>query len=279
MKRLAAGACGVAVVGALVWAAVDALAAQAEGVVVNAAEKAPSAPAADPRRSGFDAMTAELRAMQQDDASNPGMLWVKDGEALWNRVDGAAGKSCASCHGVATTAMRGVAARYPAFDTVAARPFTLAQRIDACRVRHQQAEPLRAESDARLALEAFVAFQSRGQPIAPPGDPRLEPFRAEGERLYRQRIGQIDLACVQCHDEHAGQRLAGSTIPQAHPTGYPIYRLEWQSAGSLQRRLRGCMSGVRAEPYPYDSQELVALEIYLAKRAEGLKVETPAVRP
>jgi hypothetical protein len=49
-------------------------------------------------------------------------------------------------------------------------------------------------------------------------------------------------------------------IPQAHPTGYPIYRLEWQGLGSLQRRLRGCMSGVRAEPYPYDAQELVELE-------------------
>ena len=44
-------------------------------------------------------MTPELRAMQQDDASNPGMLWVKDGEALWNRVDGPAAKACTACHG------------------------------------------------------------------------------------------------------------------------------------------------------------------------------------
>ena len=130
-----------------------------------------------------------------------------------------------------------------------------------------------------LALAACVVACSTGTADAPPVDPRLEPFRAPGERLYRQRIGQIDLACAQCHDEHAGRRLAGSTIPQAHPTGYPIYRLEWQGLGSLQRRLRGCMSGVRAEPYPYDAQELVALEVYLAKRAAGLKVETPAVRP
>lgn len=43
-------------------------------------------------------------------------------------------------------------------------------------------------------------------------------------------------------------------IPQAHPTGYPIYRLEWQSMGSLQRRLRNCMTGVRAEPYAYGSR-------------------------
>ena len=224
-------------------------------------------------------MTAELRAMQQDDASNPGMLWVKDGEALWNRADGPSAKTCSSCHGDATSAMRGVAARYPAFDSATARPFTLGQRIDACRVRHQQAAPFGAESDSRLALEAYVAFQSRGLPVAPPADPRLAPAQERGERLYRQRVGQLDLACAQCHDERAAQRLAGSTIPQAHPTGYPIYRLEWQGVGSLQRRLRGCMSGVRAEPYAYDAQELVEIEAFLAQRAAGLKIETPAVRP
>ena len=37
----------------------------------------------------------------------------------------------------------------------------------------------------------------------------------------------------------AGQKLAAVTIPQGHPTGYPIYRLEWQTLGSLKRRLRG----------------------------------------
>ena len=37
-----------------------------------------------------------------------------------------------------------------------------------------------------------------------------------------------------------------AVIPQAHPTGYPIYRLEWQGLGSLQRRLRNCLVGMRA---------------------------------
>ena len=42
--------------------------------------------------------------MQDDDTANPGMLWVLDGEALWNRKAGAAGKSCADCHGDARPA-------------------------------------------------------------------------------------------------------------------------------------------------------------------------------
>jgi sulfur-oxidizing protein SoxA len=92
-------------------------------------------------------------------------------------------------------------------------------------------------------------------------------------------MGQLDFSCAQCHDAQAGHRLAGSTIPQAHPTGYPIYRLEWQGLGSLQRRLRNCMSGVRAQPFDYGSEEFTALELYLMQRATGMTIETPAVRP
>ena len=175
--------------------------------------------------------------------------------------------------------MKGVAARYPAFDAATRRPVTLAQRINTCVVDRQGAASLAPESQELLALESFVAMQSRGLPIAPPDDARLAPFRERGEKLYRQRIGQLDLSCAQCHDERAGGRLAGATIPQAHPTGYPIYRLEWQGLGSLQRRLRGCISGVRAEPFSYGVVELTELELYLAQRAAGMKIETPAVRP
>ena len=73
--------------------------------------------------------------------------------------------------------------------------------------------------------------------------------------------------------------LAGITLPQGHPTGYPPYRLEWQTLGSLQRRLRNCMIGMRAEPFAYRSPELIALETYLMWRARGMLMEGPAVRP
>lgn len=230
------------------------------------------------RRSGFDDMAPETQAMQRDDTANPGMLWVLEGEALWSRKTGAAARACADCHGEAAS-MRGVAARYPAHDAVSGRPVDLAGRIALCQERHQGREPAPRESQESLALAAFVAHQSRGLPIAPPADPRLAEARALGERLWRERRGQLDLACAQCHDDNAGQRLAGSVIPQGHPTGYPLYRLEWQTLGSLQRRLRGCMVGIRSEPHPYGAEEYIALELYLMERAAGLPIETPAVRP
>jgi sulfur-oxidizing protein SoxA len=232
----------------------------------------------DTRRSGFEDMGASTQAMQKDDALNPGMLWVKDGEVLWKQPAGASGKACAGCH-TAPDSMRGVAARYPAFDDKLGRPITLSQRINQCRQQHQQAAPLRAESQELLSLESYVALQSRGLPLAPPDDARLEPFRQRGQQLFSQRMGQLNLSCAQCHDGLAGRHLASSVIPEAHPTGYPVYRLEWQALGSLQRRLRGCMSGVRAQPFAYGAQELVELELYLNARAKGMVMEAPGVRP
>ncbi|TIQ83025.1 MAG: sulfur oxidation c-type cytochrome SoxA, partial [Mesorhizobium sp.] len=125
----------------------------------------------------------------------------------------------------------------------------------------------------------YVTHQSRGMPITPATDARLAPFRDNGRRLFQSRIGQFELSCASCHDDNWGKRLGGSVIPQAHPTGYPLYRLEWQTVGSLQRRLRNCMIGVRAEPFAFGAPELVDLELHLTERARGLLIETPAVRP
>ena len=116
-------------------------------------------------------------------------------------------------------------------------------------------------------------------PIAPPDDPRLAKVRDQGKALFSRREGQLNLSCATCHDDNAGKKLAGITIPQAHPDGYPVYRLEWQSLGSLKRRLRNCLIGIRAEPYAYDAPEYVALELHLMDRAKGMKLTAPGVRP
>jgi sulfur-oxidizing protein SoxA len=234
---------------------------------------------ANERRSDYELMGPELRRMQDDDSANPGMLWVFDGEAQWQRKDGSAGKSCADCHGEAARSMKGVTARYPAFDQTLGRPIDLEGRINACRTRHQGAEPLAFESKELLSLTAYVARQSKGLPINVADDTATRPFIAAGRMIFERRQGQLNLSCAQCHDDKWGQKLGGAMIPQAHPTGYPLYRLEWQSLGSLQRRLRNCLIGMRAAPYAYGAPEMTELELFLGRRARGLTVEAPAVRP
>jgi len=231
------------------------------------------------RRSGYTFMGPDSKTMQDDDTANPGMLWVLDGEALWKRKAGTADKACADCHNDARASMKGVAAHYPAFDKSLGRPVNLEQRINLCRINRQQAMPFAHESRDLLALSAFVAQQSRGMPIETGADPELEPFVAKGRELFMQRQGQLNLGCTNCHDDNWDKKLAGSPVTQAHPTGYPIYRLEWQSLGSLQRRLRACITGIRAQAYDFGAPELVELELYLMSRARGMPIETPAVRP
>lgn len=230
------------------------------------------------RRSGTAFVSRETRAMQDEDGANPGMLWVLDGAALWNRKVGAADRSCADCHGNARTSMAGAAARHPAFDPERGGPVDLQTRINICRADRQRAPALPFEHKDLLALAAFVARQSRGLPIEST-DTRLAPAIAAGREIFTRRQGQLDLSCALCHDDNWGRRLAGVAMPQAHPTGYPVYRLEWQTLGSLQRRLRNCMIGMRAEPHAYGAPELVAIETFLMWRARGMAMESPAVRP
>ena len=231
------------------------------------------------RHSGYQDASPAIQVMQDDDAGNPAFLWVQQGEALWSERTGSLGRSCADCHGAAPASMRGVAAQYPQYDTRLGRPVTLEQRINQCRTAQQGAAPLAPESDELLSLTAYVGLQSRGMPVQVSTDgPAARAFDA-GKALFRDREGQLNLSCAMCHDGLAGRRLGGSAIPQGHPNGYPEYRLEWQTLGSLDRRIRNCMAGIRAEPFPPGSPEIVLLEFYLAGRANGLKMETPAVRP
>jgi sulfur-oxidizing protein SoxA len=230
------------------------------------------------RRSSYDLLSPETKAMQDDDLSNPGMLWALEGETAWERKTGEASKSCADCHRDAKETMKGVAARYPAFDGKRNAPVDLEGRINICRTEQQKAPAFPFENRELLALSTYVARQSRGLPIES-NDPKLTPFIDQGRALFEARQGQLNLACSQCHDDNFGQKLAGIPMPQAHPTGYPVYRLEWQTVGSLQRRLRNCMIGMRAEFYPYGAPEYVALEAYLMWRARGMPMESPAVRP
>lgn len=223
-----------------------------------------------PRHSGFFDMTPATQAMQRDDGANPAWLWREAGR---RRFDA----RCTGCHTAASLA--GAATRLPAWDARTGRPMNLGQHVSRCHDERTGGGPLAPEADARIELESYLASLARGEPVAPSADPRLDPWRERGRRFFEQRMGQLDLACATCHERFAGRRLGGSTIPQGHPTGYPIYRLEWQGMGSLQRRIRGCLSGVRAEPLAPDGDEAVALELFLMQRAAGLALESPAVRP
>lgn len=229
-------------------------------------------------RSGRHYLAPALQALQDDALRHPGMLWVEAGEELWRRDPAPGQPSCANCHGVDAATMRGVAARYPAVDTADGRLLNLEARIERCRTQRQNAPAFGHESADLLSLTAFVAHQSRGLPMSVRTDGPAQPFFEAGRAFFFQRQGQLNVSCSQCHDDNAGRRLRGDVISSGVGAGYPAYRLEWNAVGSLHRRLRACSLGVRATQFDYGSPEYLALELYLAARAGGLPIETPAVR-
>ncbi len=229
------------------------------------------------QQSSYELMSTENKAMQDDPSLNPAMFWVSDGESLWQQKVGLQSKSCSTCHGDAKKSMRGVATQYPKL--IKGKLQTLERQINQCRVGAQSAPALAYESKDLLALTAFIAFQSKGMPITVSENSANAAFMKKGRQTFNERMGQLNLSCAQCHEDRAGLKLGGSPIPQGHPNAYPIYRLEWQTLGSLQRRLRNCMSGVRAQQFEYGSPEMAQLELFLMWRARGLPLESPGVRP
>jgi sulfur-oxidizing protein SoxA len=229
------------------------------------------------RQSSYIIMSPQTKAMQDDPTLNPATFWIMDGESLWSQKPSSQSPACSECHSQVNTSMKGVSATFP--KSVRGQLLNLDGQINHCRTTKQQQTVWPLESKALLSMSVLIANQSKGMPIVANKQPETQMALKAGEALFKQRMGQVNLSCAQCHDELYGLRLAGSTIPQAHPTGYPIYRLEWQTVGSLQRRLRNCMNAVRAQLFEPDAQEWLQLELYLMWRARGMFIESPGVRP
>ena len=228
--------------------------------------------------SGYEFRTSETQALQDDDFVNPAFLWLEKGEEAWNEVDGSEGKSCATCHGDAETSMAGVRAQMPKWDAKSGKPLALEQRINSCRENNMGAEPWKWESDVMLGMTSYIGLQSRGMPMQVKIDGPMTPWYEKGKELYYQRLGQLDLACANCHEDNYGNYIRADLLSQGHINGFPTYRLKWQKVGSIHRRFSGCIKNIRGVPWKRGSDEFVALEIYLAHRGEGLPIESPSVR-
>ncbi len=141
--------------------------------------------AADPRnkkyivgdkRTGYVFLTPDTRDIQDDDFANPAFVWVDTGKELWSKVDGKAGKSCASCHGDAAKSMKGVATAYPKYASEVKKLMALQHRINWERKNRMQAKPWKWESSEMLGMTAYIKLQSRGMPINVKIDGPAKPF-------------------------------------------------------------------------------------------------------
>ena len=240
--------------------------------------KAPEGHPLDEIISGYEFRAPETQAFQDDDFDNPAFIWVDKGEELWSEVDGAAGKSCQSCHDDASESMKTAGAEFPKWNEKLGKPINLEQQINKCRTEQMQADEWKWESEQLLAMTSYTRSQSRGVPMNVQVDGKMKPFFEKGKELYYTRVGQLDLACSSCHEDNYGNHIRSDLLSQGQTNGFPTFRLKWQKVGSTHRRFKGCMSNVRATPYKVGSDEFVNLELYVGYRGQGLPVEAPAVR-
>ena len=230
----------------------------------------------DQRRSGNAFLSPAMLALQKDSTSNPLSLWIDRGQALWREGS----TSCQSCHGEMSS-MKQAATRYPRLTPDGTRLINLEDQIVSCRSRSGHAGAA-LESDEVLALSAALHSAAAGLPLQVSPEPaQREAWQAkltQGAQRYVTRMGRMNLACTHCHDQRVGAQMRADVISPAHPTGFPIYRMSWQTAGSIDRRLRACYSGVQAQLPAPGSAELRELELYLKVRAAGMPLDGPSLR-
>lgn len=228
-------------------------------------------------RSGATFMAPRLQKQQADDDQNPAMLWVDSGRALFER-------DCKSCHVDA----RGLATKLPRVDVDAAssaeRVATLESQINVCQstrvkdVRGNLGAAYAIESEPLLSLTTYVAFSSRAMKQVVAQNVTQTASWQRARTMFHAAQGKLDFSCAACHDKLAGKRVRTQAISQGHGVGFPAYRVEWQTVGSLNRRLRACFFGMEANVPAASDPILSELELYLAWRSEGLPIEAPAVR-
>ncbi len=227
--------------------------------------------------SGWVFRSSETQALQMDDFENPGMIFVDDAIEAWNTVEGSAGESCASCHG-APEELAGVRAVYPKWNEDAGEVRTVAMQVNGCRTEQMGAEEWKYDGAEMLNMEALIASVSRGMTIDVATDGPAQSMWEKGRDIYYTRFGQLDLSCANCHEDNYGNNIRADHLSQGQINGFPTYRLKNAKLNGVQSRFRGCIRDTRAETYGVGVEEMIALELYVASRGNGLSVEGPSVR-
>ncbi len=227
--------------------------------------------------SGWVFRSDETQSLQMDDFENPGMIFVDDAIEAWNTVEGSADTSCAACHGEPES-LAGVRAVYPKWNDEAEEVRTIAMQVNGCRTERMEAEAWKYDGKEMINMEALIASVSRGMPVDVAIDGPAQSMWELGREIYYTRFGQLDLSCANCHEDNYGNNIRSDHLSQGQINGFPTYRLKNAQLNGVQSRFRGCIRDTRGETFSVGAEELIALELYVASRGNGLSVEGPSVR-
>ncbi|HET7764890.1 MAG TPA: sulfur oxidation c-type cytochrome SoxA [Burkholderiales bacterium] len=227
---------------------------------------------------------------------NPADLFEAKGEELWKTPRGPKNASLEQCDlGLGAGVVKGAFARLPRYFPDTDRVQDLESRIVTCMVTLQGFKPEEAMKNpfsapgrpsAMEALASYVAGASKGMKLAAPlSHPKeIEAFRI-GEELFYRRAGPHDFACVSCHGDN-GKRIRLQELPKLTDphdarrifTTWPAYRVSQGTVRTMQHRLYDCYWQMRHPQLDYASEASIALEVFMAKYANGGDIEAPGLK-
>ncbi len=201
---------------------------------------------------------------------------IADGEELWD-TPFANGKGYKECFPDPA-----IAHLYPKWDGEQGKVITLALAVNQCRKANGE-KPFKYYKGDITHILSYIAFKSRGKitnVTIPKDDPRALAAYNKGKKFYYTRRGQLNYACATCHMQKVGMYLRSEILSPAmgHTTSWPVYRSAWNSVGTLHRRIRGCMSQIRARPFKAQSEQYRNLEYFMTYISNGLRLNGPSSR-
>lgn len=235
--------------------------------------------------------------LKEDPWSNPGLLDVDRGEALWKQARGPKNVSLEQCDlGKGPGKVDGAFAELPRYFADAGRVMDVETRILWCM------EKLQGFNAADLvkrphpgggapvkdlgAIATFVANKSSGMKYAAKlNSPQEREAVAMGDILFHRRSGPFDFSCATCHAAE-GLRIRLQGLPfLENPSAakkvvgeWPAYRVSSAHVMTMQHRLFDCYWQMRMPELQLGSDVSVALVAYLTKQAEGGEISAPALK-
>lgn len=214
-----------------------------------------------------------------DPIENPAMETMEQGAALFRKA-GANGKACSSCHAKPKVSFRRWAAGMPAYSNKLHKVIGVEEFI----TRHGRAttgDNYAMLGKENVSLAIYLRYLANGTPINVDIKSKEAGAAAErGKKLSEQKIGQLNFACIDCHQKAAehwirGQWLGGFRGQTVH---FPTWRTSRAQIWDIRKRFEWCNVAVRANDLPPDAGEYGDIELYVTAQNNGLKLSVPGIR-
>ena len=253
------------------------------------------APGAVHAQSNTQAELEKYRQMLGD--GNPAELLVMRGEGLWKTKRGPKQVSLGGCDlGKGPGVVPGAYAELPRYFADTDSVMDAEARIVHCMVTLQGMaradavrNPYSGAGQRQTDLEALVAFvveESRGVTInVPQKHPKEIAAFQRGEKIFYFRGGPYDFSCASCHGEDE-KRIRLQDLPnltkdeparRAFAT-WPAYRVSQGAMRTMQWRIYDCFRQQRFPEIDYISPASIDLITFLGVRAQGGKMDSPAIK-